>query len=330
MKQLFNRIALGVCRLMPHYLVRHLLFLLRSTPELTDQWGYHIRPIHYYEPLPDFRTIALAQVGRRRTYPGIDFHLEGQIELITGLGAKYSGELEELSRDSGVGGFNFFNDYFPGLDAAVYYALIRALKPKRIVEIGCGYSTQIASKALSRNKSDGRPGFITCIEPFPEPRLTDAKLEVELIVSRVEDMDLELFSHLKANDILFIDSSHTVKFGNDVCREVLEILPVINPGVWVHVHDIFFPNDYPADWLLQRRYGFNEQYLLEGFMSFNQAFRVALSNYWLSLDHVSAVEKLWFGGQNVDHNQLLHPSSFWFYRDEGSEHPRNASVVLGF
>src|SRR6185436_14216646 len=84
---------------------------------------------------------------------------------------------------------------------------------------------------------------------------------------------------------LFIDSSHTVKFGSDVCYEFLEILPTLKRGVWVHVHDIFFPHDYPAEWLLKRRLALNEQYLLEAFLSFNREFQVALANYWLSLDY---------------------------------------------
>ncbi|HEU4435033.1 MAG TPA: class I SAM-dependent methyltransferase [Pyrinomonadaceae bacterium] len=120
------------------------------------------------------------------------------------------------------------------------------------------------------------------------------------------EIDVGFFSQLEANDILFIDSSHTVKFGSDVCYEFLEVLPELRPGVWVHVHDIFFPHDYPAEWLLKRRLALNEQYLLEAFLSFNREFQVALANHWLTLDHRSAVAELW-PGDSVS-------SSFWFYR----------------
>ena len=292
MKSLLNKTVLGLFRSVPARAARHALFLVQERPELADRWGYHIRPIHYYEPLPDFRTITPEQIQRRREFPAIDFRWEEQLRLLHELEA-YAGELSERELQ---------NDYFRGLDAIVYYSLIRHLKPRRIIEIGGGYSTRIAGKALAANQS----GRLTCIEPFPE-RLNGASLGVELITKRVEEIDVSFFSSLKANDILFIDSSHTVKFGSDVCYEFLEILPSLKRGVWVHVHDIFFPHDYPAEWLLKRRLALNEQYLLEGFLAFNREFEVALSNYWLALDHAPAVQRLWSSANSGG-------SSFWFYR----------------
>jgi hypothetical protein len=256
------------------------LFRAQSHPHLTDRWGYHIRPIHYYEPIPDFRSITTEQITRRREFPTINFHWDDQLALLHDL-TVYRDELSTLE-------FNFNNGYFSGFDAAVYYSLIRHLKPQRIVEIGGGYSTQLASKALARNGS----GNVICIEPYPE-RLNGAGPTVELIQKRVEEIEVDFFSALDTNDILFIDSSHTVKFGSDVCYEFLDILPRLASGVWVHVHDIFFPHDYPAEWLIERRMALNEQYLLEAFLSFNAQFQVTLANYWLSLDHGNETAHLW-------------------------------------
>jgi hypothetical protein len=286
---------LGLFRSVPARAARHALFLVQERPELSDRWGYHIRPIHYYEPLPDFRAITPEQIQRRREFPAIDFRWEEQLRLLHEL-ETYAGELPESE---------FQNDYFSGLDAVVYYSLIRHLKPRRIIEIGGGYSTRIAGKALVANQS----GRLTCIEPFPE-RMNGPSLGVELITKRVEEIDLSFFSSLKANDILFIDSSHTVKFGSDVCYELLEILPSLKRGVWVHVHDIFFPHDYPAEWLLKRRLALNEQYLLEAFLSFNREFEIALANYWLHLDHHNAVQRVW----PKDVSSSTGPSSFWMRR----------------
>jgi hypothetical protein len=274
----------------------HLLFLAQSRPDLSDRWGYHIRPIHYYEPLPDFRSITPEQINRRRTHPGIDFRWEDELALLSELAA-YRDELLEIE-------FDFNNDYFSGFDAAVYYAIIRYLKPQKIIEIGGGYSTRIANKALAINGK----GKLTCIEPYPEQRLNGAQLHIELIQKRVEEMDLEFFSSLAAKDILFIDSSHTVKFGSDVCYEFLELLPRIAPGVWVHVHDIFFPHDYPSEWLINRRLALNEQYLLEAFLTFNDKFQVALANHWLCLDHFDDAARLWSDASNE------RASSFWMRR----------------
>jgi len=294
LKSLLNKTVLGLFRSVPARAARHALFLVHERPELSDRWGYHIRPIHYYEPLPDFRAITPEQVLRRREFPAINFRWDEQLRLLHEL-ETYSGELPESEVQ---------NDYFSGLDAAIYYSLIRHLKPRRIIEIGGGYSTRIAGKALAANQS----GRLTCIEPFPE-RLNGSNLGVDLITKRVEEIDVSFFSSLRANDILFIDSSHTVKFGSDVCYEFLEILPSLKRGVWVHVHDIFFPHDYPAEWLLKRRLALNEQYLLEAFLAFNREFDIALSNYWLALDHTQAVKRLTDSAEAVSGC-----SSFWFYR----------------
>ena len=273
--------------------MRRMLFLAQSHPEISDRWGYHIRPIHYYEPIPDFRSITSEQLERRREFRSIDCGWDAQLQLLRDLSA-FRIEFEAA---------DFKNDYFNGLDAAVFYSLIRHLRPRRVIEIGSGYSTRFAHKALTRNADGGR---LTCIEPHPEERLNGLRLSVEVIQKRVEEIDVDFFSCLEANDILFIDSSHTVKFGSDVCYEFLEVLPTLRPGVWVHVHDIFFPHDYPAEWLLKRRLALNEQYLLEAFLSFNREFQVALANHWLTLDHSSAARELW-DGDAVS-------SSFWFYR----------------
>jgi hypothetical protein len=273
----------------------HLLFRAQSHPHLTDRWGYHIRPIHYYEPIPDFRAITLEQITRRREFPALDFRWDEQLALLNELTA-YHDELSALE-------FDFDNGFFSGFDAAVYYSLIRHLKPQRIIEIGGGYSTQLAAKALRGN------GRLICIEPYPE-RLNGVGPSVELIQKRVEEIDVEFFSCLEAGDILFIDSSHAVKFGGDVCYEFLQLLPRLAPGVWIHVHDIFFPHDYPAEWLIERRTAFNEQYLLEAFLSFNEKFQVALANYWFRLDYSNEAGRLWAKALSTDYGA----SSLWMKR----------------
>lgn len=299
-KSLLDRTALALFKTVPTRAAHHLLFLAKSNPHLSDRWGYHIRPIHYYEPIPDFRSITAEQIKRRRAFAAIDFRWEAQSSLVNGL-STYRDELTELE-------FDFNNGFFSGFDAAVYYALVRHLKPRRIIEIGGGYSTRIADQALKANQQ----GTLTCIEPYPEERLLRADLKVEMITKRVEEIDVDFFTCLKANDILFIDSSHTVKFGSDVCYEFLEILPRLAQGVWVHVHDVFFPHDYPAEWLIEQRLALNEQYLLQAFLTFNSTFSVQLANYWLCLDHLSDAARLWPNVLSPDHRS----SSFWMSRVE--------------
>jgi hypothetical protein len=282
-------LLLAALRAVPAPLARHVMFLLRSNPALADRWEHHVRPIHYYEPLPDFRAITAAGAARRRVSPSIEFDVDGQRRLVRRLGDAYRAEIAALHSS---GGFDFGNEYFAGFDAAMYYAIIRDARPARVIEIGSGMSTRIAALAIGRNRSEGHDGELICIEPFPQARLTDHMPAVTLIERPVEQVALETFDALQANDILFIDSSHAVKFGGDVCREFLEILPRLKRDVWVHVHDIFFPRDYPASWLIDRRWAFNEQYLLEAFLSFNQSFAVRASNHWLALEHRADAEAL--------------------------------------
>ena len=181
---------------------------------------------------------------------------------------------------------------FSALDAAVYYATVRTIKPKRIIEIGSGYSTQIACLALQKNRMESDAGEMTCIEPYPPPWLHGSGMAIEILAQGVETVDLDRFRNLKAGDILFIDSSHTVKFASDVLKEFLEILPELEPGVVVHVHDIFFPADYPPDWLRIERRAWNEQYLLEAFLAFNTGFEILVANHLLGVEDPGAFAAL--------------------------------------
>ena len=301
-----DRFLLAGLRAVPAPLARHLMFLLHSQPATADALGYHVRPIHYYEPLPDFRAIPAAAAARRRISSAIDFDVDSQQRLVARVASAYAAELHDAE-------FDFSNAYFSGLDAAIYYALIRDLRPARVIEIGSGMSTRIAALALERNRRDGRDGELVCIEPFPQPRLTDDMPQATLIQQPVEDVPLEQFDALDRNDILFIDSSHAVKFGGDVNREFLEILPRLKPGVWVHVHDVFFPQDYPADWVVNRRLAFNEQYLLEAFLAFNRAFAARACLHWLWTEHGAAVRTAW-PARVIEGADRHSPSSFWMTR----------------
>ncbi|WP_157094740.1 class I SAM-dependent methyltransferase [Picosynechococcus sp. PCC 7003] len=313
LQNFFETILIKILDIAPSKFIKHCLFLIKQHPNLTDKLGYHIRPIHYYEPLPNFQKITSEQIKRKRNLSHINFNIESQLKNITQLGAKYKPELDVLAITKEPIKFDFQNNYFSSLDACLYYALIRNLKPNKIIEIGSGYSTQIAAKALTQNKMEGYSYDLSCIEPYPQPRLTDAKIEINLIEKCVEDVNLDLFTSLEANDILFIDSSHTVSFNNDVFYEFFEILPNIKSGVWIHIHDIFFPHDYPAEWLTEKRIAFNEQYFLEAFLIFNDCFSVKFANYWLQLKHQDIVLSLC--PQEVIRQGYLGGSSFWMLRN---------------
>ena len=290
-----DKLLIATFKQMPSRLRTRVLWVLYRNPTLLDSWSYHLRPFHYYEPLPDFSAITQEQAMQRRESACINWNLEAQLNLVKQLSA-YGAEIQQLADEQDPTlKFDFFNDFYFELDAAIYYALLREIKPSKVIEIGCGYSTQIAAKAIAINQQEGKAGKIICIEPYPEPQLLEANLEFKLINERVENIDLNILEQLDTGDILFIDSTHTVKFGSDVCREILEILPAIPSGVWIHFHDIFFPYDYPPKWLIEERRAWNEQYMLEAFLAYNSRFEVVLANHWLSVDYPQEVAKIWSG-----------------------------------
>lgn len=280
-----DRVTLIALRAIPPRLARRFLHLIYDHPRLTDRWEFHIRPHHFYEPLPDFARLDPARVAARRESAAIDWRLPQQLQLLQNLAA-FAEEIAGLA-----GPFDFDNDTFRDFDAALCYALIRHLKPRRVIEIGGGNSTRITAIALERNATPDTAHL--CIEPYPSPLLDG--LPVRILREKAEDISLDTFATLESGDILFIDSTHTVKFGSDVCREILEILPALAGGVWIHLHDIFFPYDYPPRWILEQRRSWAEQYLLEAFLAFNDAFQVEAAAHWLATDHPDEAAALWPG-----------------------------------
>ena len=155
MSTMTDRMWTSLCSAAPTRVLKSFLGFLQRTPQFADAAGFHVRLNHFYEPLPDFRKITREAVMRRREGRGVNWNHPAQQKWAAEL-ARYIPEIEKLRAEkSGTQEFDFANEMFPPLDAAVYYATVRALKPGRIVEIGSGYSTQIACLALQKNTSEG-------------------------------------------------------------------------------------------------------------------------------------------------------------------------------
>jgi hypothetical protein len=244
---------------------------------------------HYYEPA--FLTASPTSVAAR-DLPGIDLHTDAQLALLATFDVR--AELEAFPR-SGPPNFDadpyfhYGNGSFMSGDAEALYAVIRRFQPHRIIEIGSGFSTMMAAAAVARNVAEGgTPVDHRCIEPYSFAWL-DGLPNVSVVREKVEDVDPEVFASLEAGDILFIDSSHMIRPGGDVLFEYLQLLPRVAPGVLVHIHDVFTPYDYPADWVSDDGRMWNEQYLLEAFLSCNDRFEVVLALNHLARDHATAL-----------------------------------------
>ncbi len=238
---------------------------------------------HYYEPLFNEKHLRVA-LDKKRRLPGIDWNASGQLDFLSSM--NYGGELSGLpDKRGGDLEFYFDNPSFKAGDCEYWYSLIRRLKPRTIIEIGSGHSTKIAIMAVNKNKIEDKNYECRhiCIEPYEMPWLE--KTPVTLIRRRVETAETDIFMQLKENDILFIDSSHIIRPQGDVLFEYLELLPVLNKGVIVHVHDIFSPRDYPASWLIDCILFWNEQYLLEAFLTSNKDYEIIGALNYLRHNH---------------------------------------------
>jgi predicted O-methyltransferase YrrM len=182
------------------------------------------------------------------------------------------------------------NGQYPPLDAWVLEGIIRHSKPHRMIEVGCGFSTLLSAR-VNREYFDSRVS-LTCIEPFPRPFLLEGTIAGigEVRVEKIQDAPLALFEALKRDDILFIDTSHTVKTGGDVTWIFHEILPRLAPGVMVHIHDFFLPGEYPESWVLEG-WGWNEAYLVRSFLTFNDVFEIIWGTVYMLTNHREEVLK---------------------------------------
>lgn len=227
---------------------------------------------HYYEPQFDYRNNK-QPLSQDRTLPGIDWNTNEQLKILSEL--SFSQEVAYIpQKKPGTLDFYLNNGEFESGDAEYWYQLIRSIKPKRIFEIGSGYSTLMAIKAIRRNQQQ-HPDYRckhVCIEPYEMPWLEETGVSV--VRKKVEDVEPVFFSTLEENDILFIDSSHIIRPQGDVLFEYLELLPTLNKGVVVHIHDIFSPQNYPKQWVEDDVRFWNEQYLLEAFLSHNGSWKI--------------------------------------------------------
>jgi len=188
--------------------------------------------------------------------------------------------------------------------------MIRHFKPKKIFEIGSGNSTYLSAHAILKNKEEDNDYEceLVAIEPYPNDILKAGFPGLsKLIPKKAQDIPLSEFKKLLENDILFIDSSHVLKIGSDVQYEYLEILPRLNKGVIIHVHDIFLPTEYPKEWVLKDYRFWTEQYLLQAFLAFNNSFEVLWAGSYMHLRYPDKLEEV-FSSYKRDERW---PGSFW-------------------
>ncbi len=289
--------------------------LFRRSFTVWQKMGFHVTRVAWGSPIPDTRTLRNELWEKQSPLRGLDMNYSGQVEMLSLFSSQFKKDYEEFPASKPALPYKYYigNQTFPPVDAAMLYCMIRHFKPKRIVEVGSGFSTFMSAEALLRNKQEN-PACdcaLIAIEPYPNATLRQGFPGLSrLVVEKAQNVSLSMFTKLEENDILFIDSSHALAIGNDVAYEYLDVIPSLAKGVIVHCHDIFLPAEYPRRWILDEHMFCSEQYLLQAFLAFNKTFKVLLAGAYLHAKHPELLEAA-FSRYN---RKLPATGSFWMQR----------------
>lgn len=249
---------------------------------------------HYYSPIPteqDVRAYIESRGPPSERLPGIELNEEGQYKLLRRYVEFYK-DIPYPEKQTSGRRYYYDNDWFSYSDAIFLYCFLREHKPKKIIEIGSGFSS-----AAMLDAADTLPEWspqLVFVEPYPERLLSlmkeNDKTSVTLIDSKIQDVSLDTLLALESGDLLFVDSSHVVKCGSDLQLLLFEVLPRLQSGVYVHFHDVFYPFDYPSEWLEAGRF-WNENYFLRAFLSYNSAWSICFFNTYVNARFDELIKK---------------------------------------
>jgi len=266
---------------------------------------------HFYSPIADpadIRARADRIWAAGGEMPGIDLGVDDQLALLREL-EPFTATIDyPVEQPPDPTRYFYSNDQYPVLDAEFLHAALCRFRPKTMIEVGSGFSSLVTAE-VNRRVLDRSLDF-SCIEPYPRQFLIDGVDGITRLVRRkVEDVELSFFERLGAGDILFVDSSHVSKVGSDVNYLFFEVIPRLRAGVMVHVHDIFLPDEYPKDWVIDQGRNWNEQYLLRAFLQFNGDWQVMWAAHFMGTRHTAAVQRTF-----PRYPRLGGGGSFWLRR----------------
>jgi Methyltransferase domain len=244
-----------------------------------------VPPGHFLSPIVSIDEYLADEAAnpqdKSKQVLAIDINLVSQLELLSSLSRFCRADMFP-DKSSNASRYFSPNPAFGPSDAFIVQAMLRHFLPARVIEVGSGFSSCVildTNEHFFDNKI-----HLTFIEPYPQllKSLVFAQdlTRNTLVSSRLQDVPLSTFEGLHANDVLFIDSTHVSKTNSDVNYLFFEILPRLNSGVLVHIHDIFYPFEYPREWILEGR-SWNEAYVLRAFLQYNQRFEIILFNNYL-------------------------------------------------
>ena len=298
------------------YSVKYIAISGKSS-NLCIKKGFLPVPIHFYYPIPDIEDLLKRDVWQNKSkLGGILFDDNNQVEFLHMITNGYNMECDfpPLKLNNDPYAYYTENNAFSYGCAATLNCIIRYYKPNRIIEIGSGMSSLIISSAVQKNKEINIETNYTIIDPYPSAIINELPGLTNLVISKVELLDTHLFNALDKHDILFIDSSHSVKIGSDVNYMILDVLPFLRPGGLVHFHDISLPYEYPKTYFVSEAFRpcWTEQYLLQAFLSYNSEYEVLIGLSYVMNDHPEHFNKAFPLYDPTVHK--LSSGSFWIRR----------------
>jgi hypothetical protein len=264
----------------------------------------------FYSPIPELGTLPPGWWDRVDDLHGIDLRLDEQLDFVEQrLAGPMAAFRPPAQQDGDPFRYATDNGSYPAFDAAVLYSMVRALKPSRIVELGSGHSTLVTAEAVRDNAAEGAPCRFEAYDPYPGVASEALPGLEALHRTPAQELPPALFEGLGAGDVLFVDTTHTVKTGSDVNFVLLDVLPRLAPGVVVHVHDIYLPYEYPRGFAESFGLYWAEQYMLQAFLSMNPGYEVLLSTVALTRGRTDDLR-----ARLPDRSQDLGGSGFWIRR----------------
>lgn len=268
-----------------------------ETNHLLRHFETQFAPGHFYSPYPDLQEMEKRKNNifnrTKKQIPGIDIQEKQQLDLLNRIASHYDNLPYHNNKIQKNYAYYLDHHAFAHTDSTILFCMLNELRPKRVIEIGSGYSSALM---LDYKKYIDKNLEITFIEPYPQllKRLVSKihpRTSYNLIAEPLWRVDKKIFKKLKSGDILFIDSTHVSKAGSDVNEIFFEILPVINKGVVIHIHDVFYPFEYPIEWIKETR-AWNEDYLLRAFLYNNNEYKIILFNHFLNIHHSKLIHRL--------------------------------------
>jgi hypothetical protein len=273
----------GLFRERSLYESRAVIRAYRGLRRIAARAGLDVLLRTFYSPVPHLDDLRPDAFERVSELPGVRWDLDAQLHFLRDMVSIGAKEFRPPPASApGSDRYAADNPSYGILDATVHYGLIRSLKPRRVVELGSGHSTLVTAEAGGLNGAEGSPLTLDVYDPFPGVVREGLPGLHALHRTPAQEVPLRVFEALEEGDVLFVDTTHTVKIGSEVNFVLLEVLPRLRVGVVVHFHDIYLPFEYPRSCMEDFALYWNEQYLLQAFLAHNQSWDVLLAVQALS------------------------------------------------